>query len=99
MVLNWITGLNVLEYPLGKARPVLTFIYTFAINFIYWRVTYAEKMTTSNQHLNLIEIDIFKLLKYFNMFIATFSVLVSWYYYKVCFLIFLCTFIRLFLYF
>lgn len=82
-VLNWIMGLSVLEYPLGKARPVLTFIYVLFINFVYWFSFFSEELKP-NKRITAIENGIFQLLKYVNMFIATSSILLGWYYYKVC---------------
>lgn len=82
LILNWITGLNIFEYPLAKPRPVFTFIYVLLLNFSYLFVAFSTR-SVKNQGVTQIGRNIFLLIVCVNVFVGTCSILIGWYNYKV----------------
>lgn len=84
-IINWITGFFILEYPLGKPRPALTYIYTFINISIYWILFFFNNHKITFNFLNILVRNVFLAIMYMNIFIATVSILINWYYNKVRF--------------
>lgn len=82
-ILNWITGLNILEYPMGKSRPMFTYIYTSLNVSLYWFIYFFNNSKLNFNFLNKVASHVFMSVMYMNSFISTFSILINWYYNKV----------------
>ncbi|XP_051172656.1 uncharacterized protein LOC127288976 [Leptopilina boulardi] len=81
LILNWITGLNIFEYPLSKPRPAFTFIYVLLLNFSYWFFGFSARHVTSQGETQIGK-NVYVLIVYVNVFIGTSSILIGWYHYK-----------------
>ncbi|XP_033209796.1 putative gustatory receptor 28b [Belonocnema kinseyi] len=82
MILNWIMGLSIWEYPLGKPRPVITFIYVLLMNSLYWFLVLSAQQEVNLENLTTIGKNIFAVIIYFNTIIAVSSIIIGWYHYK-----------------
>ncbi|XP_043466048.1 putative gustatory receptor 28b [Leptopilina heterotoma] len=82
LILNWITGLNMFEYPLSKARPFFTFFYVLLLNLSYWIVVLNVRSMQNHDEVRQIGRNIFILIVYINSCVATISIVFGWINYK-----------------
>lgn len=82
MILNWLTGFSIIEYPKNNPRPILSFIYVSLCIFAYisaYFVDFHDKYHDNNE----IRKDIFLYLKHCNSVISFCCIVIGWYNYKV----------------
>ena len=82
-ILNWITGLSIIEYPLGVPKPIISFIYVLILIFIYLIISSSGFQSIQNKSLLTTEQMLFTFIKYVNIFVATSSIILGWFHSKV----------------
>ena len=82
VILNWFTGMSFFEYPLGKPRLMLSFIYIF-LSYSCYCYAYSHGSIKQIPDKNELRQTIFQTLEYSNFFISTFCIVIGWYYHKV----------------
>ncbi|XP_051174621.1 uncharacterized protein LOC127290218 [Leptopilina boulardi] len=81
-IINWITGFNILEYPLGKPQPIFTFVYTFLFALFYWSFKFLSISEINFTNLTTFAQDVYTYIFYMNNTIAAISILINWCFYK-----------------
>ncbi|XP_033231711.1 uncharacterized protein LOC117182715 [Belonocnema kinseyi] len=81
MILTWVTGLSLFEYPLQTPQLGLSFVYIF-INTSAYYYAYSHEPIIEILNQNGIRHIVFKILKYANFFISACCVIIGWHYYR-----------------
>lgn len=82
-IINWITGFNILEYPAGKPRPIITFAYALCCAAFYWSFKFINRCRVDFSLLTTFANSIYTYIYYMNTTITAVCILTSWFFYKV----------------
>ena len=86
LIVNWILGLGIVEYPLGKPRLFISLIYVIILicGYLYVPVTQGTNICNLRPTATVI-IHLDNIILFFHIFIALSSIIICWYYQKVQF--------------
>lgn len=83
LILNWLVGLGLADYPVGNSRNKLFLIVVILIATSFWMTNiYYDNMCMAVTRHGL-AIQLYTMMRYFNTLVATSSIIIGWMYRKV----------------
>ncbi|XP_033231707.1 putative gustatory receptor 28b [Belonocnema kinseyi] len=83
LVINWITGLNIVEIPVGHRRPILSFIYLMIMIIFYYYIPFSKGLSICRTEGHVVGQMLFEIIWFYNGFVGLISIMIGWYYQKV----------------
>lgn len=82
-VINWITGLNIFEIPVGHRRPILSLIYLMIMIILYYYIPFSKGISVCSTEGHVVGQMIFNIIWFYNGFVGLVSIMIGWYYQQV----------------
>ena len=80
VVLNWLSGLGLVQYPVGNSRRNWNLIFVMLIVSSFWFANVIfEFNSCANADAHSLDVMVFTMLRYFNSLTASLSLIIGWY--------------------